>query len=477
MPPVNVRPLQRFALCLYFTRLTGSALALQQPSSSKWQPLPHVEPRRQVLTSSVVQLGAAAAAALTTSTSLSNTANAENTNSALLPSAPSSVSSVGGSGGGGFDRRPRSVVAVDSHVAIPVWPSWAGGRVVPVSLGNALQDPFLLLAHHKHWFDPRDPLRGPFKQAGKLLGLPYVDVEGFSMHPHRGFDIWTYVLDGSDGFRHTDNLNREARVYRGGSCQWMRTGSGVLHEEFWETRPDRRTNIELFQLWVNLGAAQKLDPPAIRYLGQDSATTPWIENTDNNDNNNDNIGSDDNGCWVRDLTATLDTVLVDNIGTSATTHTTDFDGQGPARRRPPLKILHVKVDPGAEFHLKSSSDDTLNAVVYVREGIAQVPDLTTGNDVQVKALHSATFAHNGDCISIRNASSKNSKNNKGKVLDFLLLAAQPLREPVVQAGPIVMNTADEINDAYQQLRDGTFLNRDYVLRQHQQTNRQTWTSA
>jgi hypothetical protein len=51
--------------------------------------------------------------------------------------------------------------------------------VVPISLGGTLQDPFLLLAHHKHWFDPRDPLREPFKNAGKLLGLPYVDVEGY----------------------------------------------------------------------------------------------------------------------------------------------------------------------------------------------------------------------------------------------------------------------------------------------------------
>jgi quercetin 2,3-dioxygenase len=359
-------------------------------------------------------------------------------------------------------------------MAIPVWPSWAGGRVVPVSLGGALQDPFLLLAHHKHWFDPRDPLRGPFQQAGRLLGLPYVDVEGFSMHPHRGFDIWTYVLDGSDGFRHTDNLNREARVYRGGSCQWMRTGSGVLHEEFWETRPDKRTNIELFQLWVNLGAAQKFDPPAIRYLGHDSTTTPWIETqVASADNNNNNIND---GCWVRDLTATLDTAVGEDFGSAATV----FDGHGPARKRPPLKILHVKIDPGAEFHLESSSDETLNAVVYVREGIAQVRgDLMTGDDVQVKALQSATFAHNGDSISIRNAS-KNAKNsNKGKTLDFLLLAAKPLREPVVAAGPIVMTTSDEINDAYQQLRDGTFLDRDHVLRQQQQQhrNRQSRTSA
>ena len=54
---------------------------------------------------------------------------------------------------------------------IPVWPSWAGGRVIPMGLPNA--DPFLLVAHHKHWFDPRDPLRGPFRAFGKATGLPY----------------------------------------------------------------------------------------------------------------------------------------------------------------------------------------------------------------------------------------------------------------------------------------------------------------
>ena len=59
---------------------------------------------------------------------------------------------------------------------------------------------------------------------------PYIDVEGFSMHPHRGFDILTYVLDGSDGFRHRDSLGG-SKTYRGGSAQWMRTGAGAQHEE------------------------------------------------------------------------------------------------------------------------------------------------------------------------------------------------------------------------------------------------------
>ena len=64
-----------------------------------------------------------------------------------------------------------------------------------------------------------------------------ISTQGFSMHPHRGFDILTYILDGSDGFRHKDSLGGE-KCYRGGSAQWMRTGAGAQHEEFvpvWKT--------------------------------------------------------------------------------------------------------------------------------------------------------------------------------------------------------------------------------------------------
>ena len=155
-----------------------------------------------------------------------------------------------------FAAGTRRVATVQSWPRIPVWPTWGGGRVIPMSLDARRADPFLLVAHHKHWFDPRDPLRGPFRAVGGALGLPYVDVEGFSMHPHRGFDILTYVLDGSDGFRHRDSLGGE-RTYRGGSAQFMRAGRGAMHEEFWETRDDRRTSVELFQVWINLPRRRK----------------------------------------------------------------------------------------------------------------------------------------------------------------------------------------------------------------------------
>ena len=154
------------------TRLILLLLAVAQTAalSQNWLKLPEIDVNPATFT--FTRRVAAAGAALT----------------AAAPVAASASQKTASRRAGDIQQWPR----------IPVWPSWAGGRVIPMGLPNA--DPFLLVAHHKHWFDPRDPLRGPFRAFGKATGLPYIDVEGFSMHPHRGFDILTYILDGSDGF-------------------------------------------------------------------------------------------------------------------------------------------------------------------------------------------------------------------------------------------------------------------------------------
>jgi redox-sensitive bicupin YhaK (pirin superfamily) len=402
-------------LLLISLLLADRSLSFSPKDDTNWRPLPHVE-RRDVLLSPA----AVAASALALSSS---------------------------SGAIDLPQGRRSVISLDSHPAIPVWPSWGRGKVVPISLGGSLQDPFLLLAHHDHWFDPRDPLRGPFRAVGKALGLPYVDVEGFSMHPHRGFDIFTYILDGSDGFQHRDNLGATSKLYRGGTCQWMRTGSGVMHEEFWETNPKNRTNIELFQLWVNVNSARKFDEPVIEYIGKDT-DHPWIEKDITDPKTGSSMGS------VRDISATLDKATISPEAEERTSRV--------VHPRPPLQILHTKLKPGAKWNMPVPAAHS--AVVYVRSGTASI---IAGNEEAehtiVETRRTATFAPDGDLISIEN-------NDKKKDLDMLVLTAQPLREPVASAGPIVMNTADEVNDAYQQLQDGTFLNREIVLQKQRLKN-------
>ncbi|CAJ1934154.1 unnamed protein product [Cylindrotheca closterium] len=342
------------------------------------------------------------------------------------------------------DSLLRSIASIDPHPAIPVWPTWGGGKVTPVSFGDDLQDPFLLLAHHDHWFDPRDPLRGPFKAFGKALGLPYVDVEGFSMHPHRGFDIFTYILDGSDGFNHLDNLGGTSKLYRGGTCQWMRTGSGVMHEEFWETDPRRRTNIELFQLWVNLPSRQKFDEPAIEYIGTNTSH-PWIE-IDIVDAETGAIKGS-----IRDITETLNKATLASEDEERITST--------IKPRPPLRILHIKLQPGGQWCCRVPS--TESAIVYIRKGKATIISQSPGEEpVTVKQRNTATFSRDGDLIHIA--------NRGNTILDMVLLAAVPLREPLAAAGPIVMNSAEEVQMAYRQLEEGTFLKRSYVLKQHRE---------
>jgi len=117
--------------------------------SSSWHPIPHCPSRREVILST--------STAATVASSLVGKTNCADAVDTYL-----------------------SASSINSHLAIPVWPSWGGGRVIPISLEQD-EDPFLLLAHHKHWFDPKDPLREPFKLGGKALGLPYIDVEGFSV--------------------------------------------------------------------------------------------------------------------------------------------------------------------------------------------------------------------------------------------------------------------------------------------------------
>lgn len=326
---------------------------------------------------------------------------------------------------------PRSVQSIEQWPAIPVWPLWGGGRVVPMSPNPYTADPFLLMAHHKHSFNPKDILRGPFKAVGKALGLPYVDVEGFSEHPHRGMDILTYILDGSDGFRHKDSLGG-ATTYRGGSAQFMRTARGVLHEEFWETRPDRTTRIELFQIWMNLPRRQKFQPPAIRYLGQDWQA-PFEEEKE----------VDENGVSTK-----VRVVLDESILQRAT------EGEGDlVDKRPVVRLLHAWLQPGAIWRPKVPSDQT--AWLYVREGSVIARNATGRNASEpetspIKARSSALFQHDGNTIVLTNPSGSS-------VTDALLLIGEPLREPVAMGGPIVMNTQADIEQAYREIRDGTFL--------------------
>lgn len=304
---------------------------------------------------------------------------------------------------------PRSAQSIESWAAIPVWPAWptptspTGGRVRPISPNPAAADPFLLLAHHRHSFSPGDPLRGPFRAVGGALGLPYVGEEGFKLHPHRGIDIWTIVLDGSDGFRHRDSLGGTC-TYRGGSCQFMRAGKGAMHEEMWETRSDRPTSIELFQLWINLPARLKMAPPAIGYVGS-AFENPYREAR----------AVDERG--LETVVRTLDYGQTLERGVEG-------NGGPPLQPRPFASIRYATIPPGGSWAAEAAAEHT--AIAYVRSGQVRVNGQVLG---EVDAGSTATFAPDGSHTWLVNPSTKEAAS-------VLLLTGEPLREPVALGGPI-----------------------------------------
>ncbi len=254
-------------------------------------------------------------------------------------------------------------------------------------------DPFLLFDH----FAFNNPLEGP--------------IRGFPMHPHRGIETVTYILDGS--VNHRDSLGN-AGIIGPGDVQWMTSGRGILHEEM-PKRSENSGNIYGFQLWVNLPAAQKMGQP--RYQEVNSSTIPVIER---------------DGVTVRLVAGELDGVHgpVTDIAAS------------------PL-YMDVKLAPASKFIYSIPSGHTVLA--YVFEGTGEFGDHpSTGSRTVVESVSMIVFNDDGDQIEVKSDAA-------GRGVQFMLIAGAPFKEPIVPYGPFVMNTVEEIQQTISDLRNGTFI--------------------
>ncbi len=245
-----------------------------------------------------------------------------------------------------------------------------------------LYDPFLLFDH----FAFNDPNDGP---------LP-----GFPMHPHRGIETVTYMLEGS--VRHGDSLGNSG-IIGPGDVQWMTAGGGILHEEMPELSP--QGTIYGFQLWVNLPAALKMAAP--RYQEIKTAVIPVVQH---------------NGATIRLVAGGLDGVRGPATGIAAD----------------PL-YAEVSLPAQSKFSLPVNADLTVLVYVFSGEG-------TFG--AEVVSSPSMLLLGSGDLVSATSTS---------QPLRFMLMAGVPFREPVAPYGPFVMNTRSEIEQALQDLRNGTFV--------------------
>lgn len=250
-------------------------------------------------------------------------------------------------------------------------------------------DPFLLFDH----FAFNDPIEGP--------------IVGFPMHPHRGIETVTYMLEGQT--RHRDSLGNIG-IIGPGDVQWMTSGRGIMHEEMPERGPNG--NVYGFQLWVNLPAAEKMSAP--RYQEVSSETIPSVSM---------------NGVKVRVVAGEYDGVW------------------GPVTEIAAQPFyMDVTLAPGEAYSLSIPTKHT--AVAYLYEGEGFFGKDNDGEGQKVEAVKMVVFGE-GDCIHV-----KGGLNSPAR---FMLMAGAPFDEPIVPYGPFVMNTEEEIRQALFELRNGTFV--------------------
>lgn len=226
---------------------------------------------------------------------------------------------------------------------------------------------------------------------------------GVGVHPHRGFETVTLAFEGR--VAHHDSTG-SGGVIDAGDVQWMTAASGILHKEYHEAEWAKQGGtFHMAQLWVNLPAAHKMDQP--RYQGLTA----------------EQIGSVD---------------LADGAG-SVRVIAGEFDGaHGPATTFTPINLWDVRLGAGRSVDLSFPS--TANTALLVIGGSATVNgQLATDGELVV-------FDNDGDGVSV----------TTGEGARFLLLSGEPIDEPIVGYGPFVMNTTDEIRQAFADFDRGAF---------------------
>ncbi len=226
---------------------------------------------------------------------------------------------------------------------------------------------------------------------------------GFPMHPHRGIETVTYMLKGS--VNHTDSMGNAGSI-GAGDVQWMTAGGGIVHEEMPQVTEG---GIQGFQLWVNLPAKDKMMAPRYQEIKADEI--PVVE---------------------------------DNVATVRVIAGEYKEAKGPVQDLMVTPTyFDINLNAREEFSYKTPSSDTF--FVYVFEGRLAVRD-----------GRSEEWVSEGEIALLTNDSMATFTGGKDGVR-FLFIGGTPLNESVSWAGPIVMNTEEELQQAFKELQDGTFI--------------------
>lgn len=226
-------------------------------------------------------------------------------------------------------------------------------------------------------------------------------IAGFPPHPHRGFETITYMLCGK--MEHKDHMNNVG-LLNDGDVQWMTAGRGVVHSEMPKQTEGRMRG---FQLWLNLPAKEKMDPA--RYTDLGSENIP-----------------------VFDFSSATVKAIAGEV---------ELDGEHVKgyfqREATQPVVMDIKLKPNAEVTL--SLDSNLNVMLYAFDGHVRV----AGTELKAQQL---MRLGDGDVVKLSNTSDQPAS--------LLLVAGKPIKEPIVQYGPFVMNSAEEIEQALRDYREG-----------------------
>ncbi|MEO1054884.1 MAG: pirin family protein [Bacteroidota bacterium] len=293
-------------------------------------------------------------------------------------------------------------------------------NVIPLGFPWKTQDPFLFCVYHADDYPKGNDEMGPTASlAGRNIGQDFTikdgwrmyhgqKVPGFPQHPHRGFETITIAQKGM--VDHSDSLGAAGR-FGNGDVQWMTAGKGVLHCEMFPLLKKEEPNpLALFQIWLNLPKKSKFVEPHFAMLWQENI--PKYVHTD-----------------AEGKQTEVDVIAGIIEDTKSPDSAPDSWAADPEHE---VAVWTIKMEPGATWELPLASADA-NRSLYFYEGSSLSVadrDIPLEHGVELKA-HEKTVVKNGD-----------------KEARMLVLQGRSINEPVVQHGPFVMNSAEEIQEAF-----------------------------
>lgn len=303
-------------------------------------------------------------------------------------------------------------------------------EIKPLGFQWETADPFLFCVHHEDNFPQGNDEMGPaVSLKGREIGNDFISKDGFRMyhgkrvpgfpgHPHKGFETLTIVRKGL--VDHADSIGAAGR-YGNGDVQWMTAGKGVQHSEMFPLlNKDKKNPLELFQIWINLPAASKNAPPHFSMFWKEKIPSLSLK-----DKQSKNIR-------IELIAGTIN-------GTKALAPPPNSWASKP-ENEVGVYIIHMDAEATWELPLAKS---TTHRTLYYYEGEGLIL-----NETSIPTYHS---------VKVRSESKIVLKNGK-KPASILVLQGKPINEPVIQYGPFVMNTKQEIQEAFDEFSRTRFGN-------------------